>query len=99
MSRLRKPFDFTHFAVNYILAFFAVCIFFTAVHITLLEDEHNAIQEALDAGRMPESRLQHAAREVCNDHPRKDGRELEPVWTRDGQLECHVVLAKEGGQP
>lgn len=99
MTRLRQPHNLLHFAVNFVVAVFAVCIFFGAVHIAMLEDEYNAIQDAIEAGRQPETRLQHAAREVCNDHPRKDGRELEPVWTKDGSLECHLVAKNDGGRP
>lgn len=98
MNRLKQHLNFTAAAVNTILTIFFVCIFFTVLHIVWQEDERQAIRDALDARANSESRLQHAARDVCNDHPRRDGRELEPVWTPEGQLECHLVVSKEGGQ-
>lgn len=97
MSRLRTPPSLAQAAANFILGVFAVCIFFGVLHIVMLEDERAAIRDALDARARAETKLQRAARGVCNDHPPRAGRTLEPTWTPDGQLECQVVLAQQEG--
>lgn len=94
--RLRRPVDLAQVVVNFVGALLFVIVFFGVVQITLLEDEYNDIQDARDAGFSPTTRLQRAARAVCNDHPRTDGRELEAIWTPDGQMECHTVLDRIG---
>lgn len=98
MSRLKARQSLAQFAVNAIVGIFAVCIFFSVLHIALLEDERASIRDALDARARAETKLQRAARGVCNDHPQRAGRTLEPTWTPDGQLECVVVVAQEAAQ-
>lgn len=97
MNRLRTPRSLAGFAANFILGVFAVCIFFGVLHIVMLEDERAAIRDALDARARSETKLQRAARGICNDHPQRAGRTLEPVWTSAGQMECQVVLAQQEG--
>lgn len=97
MNRLHTPISFHQFMVNAILSIFAASILFTAWHIAALDEERATIQDALDARAAKETKLQSAARAVCNDHPQRAGRSLEPRWSPDGQLECLVVIAQEGG--
>lgn len=98
MSRLRQPLNLQQLAINWVAGVFGVCIFFTVLHIVWLEEERAAIQDALDARAAPESRLQRAARAVCQDNPARAGRAVEPVWTAPGQLQC-VAIVQEDGQP
>lgn len=96
-NRLKPRQTFEQLAANFIIGVFGVCIFFGAIQIATLQEERAAINDALDARARAESKLQRAARGVCNDHPERAGRTLEPVWTERGVLECQVVLAQEGG--
>lgn len=97
MNRLHTPPSLAQFLVNAVLSIFAASILFTAWHIATLEEERSRVQDALDARALQESKLQRAARAVCNDHPQRAGRALEPRWSPDGQLECLVIIAQEGG--
>ena len=94
---LHQRISFTQFAVNAILSIFAASILFSAWHIASLEEERGRLQDALDARAAKENKLQRAARAVCNDHPQRAGRSVEPRWSPEGQLECLVVIAQEGG--
>lgn len=96
-NRLRARQTMAQFATNTIIGIFAVCTFFGVLHIALLEEERASISDALDARSKAESKLQRAARGICNDHPQRAGRTLEPVWTAPGQMECQVVLAQQEG--
>lgn len=97
MTRLKAPQGLAQFATNIILGIFAICIFFGVLHIAMLEEERATIRDALDARARAETKLQRAARGICNDHPQRAGRTLEPVWTSAGQMECQVVLAQQEG--
>lgn len=97
MTRLKARQSLAQFAANTIVGIFAVCIFFGVLHIALLEEERATIRDALDARAQAETKLQRAARGICNDHPQRAGRTLEPVWTSAGQMECQVVLAQQEG--
>lgn len=97
MNRLHQPISFHQFAVNAVLGLFAVCILFAMWHIATLDEERSRVQDALDARAAKETKLQRAARAVCNDHPQRAGRSVEARWSTDGQLECLVVVAQEGG--
>lgn len=97
MTRLQARQSLAQFATNTILGIFAVCILFGVLHIAMLEEERATIRDALNARAQPETKLQRAARGICNDHPKRAGRTLEPVWTGTGQMECQVVLAQQEG--
>lgn len=97
MTRLQARQSLAQFAVNTILGIFAAAALFTLLHIVTLQEERAAISDALDARAQSETKLQRAARGICNDHPKRAGRTLEPVWTSTGQLECQVVLAQQEG--
>lgn len=97
MNRLRTPPSLGQAAGNFVLGLLAVGIFFGVLYLAALNDSRAAIQDALDARAQAETKLQRAARGVCNDHPQRAGRTLEPVWTSAGQMECHVVLAQQEG--
>lgn len=96
-TRLRVRQSLAQFAVNTALGIFTVAVFFTLLHIVTLQEERATISDALDARAQAETKLQRAARGICNDHPKRAGRTLEPVWTSTGQLECQVVLAQQEG--
>lgn len=98
MSRLRTPPSFAQAARNFAFALLFVGLFFGVIYLTALEDSRGAIQDALDARAASETRLQRAARAVCNDLRQRAGRTVEPRWTPDGQLECLVVVAQESAQ-
>lgn len=98
MNRLRTPPSFAQAAGNFVLGVFAVGVFFGVIHLATLDQERGAIHDALDARAAQETRLQRAARAVCNDHPARANRALEPRWTPDGQLECLVVIAQESAR-
>lgn len=95
MTRLRMPPSLARLAANALLGFFAVSVFFGVLYLAARNDERAAIQDALDAAAARETPLQRAARAVCNDHPTRAGRRVEPRWTPDGQLECLVLIAQE----
>lgn len=96
-NRLRVRQTLAQFAVNTVIGIVAVTMFFTLLHIVTLQEERAAIHDALDARAQSETKLQRAARGICNDHPHRAGRTLEPVWTSAGQLDCQVVLAQQQG--
>lgn len=98
MTRLKARQTLAQLAFNSALAIFAVCIFFGVLHLVMLQEERATIRDALDARVKAESKLQRAARGICNDHPQRAGRTLEPVWTAPGQLECVAVLAQQEGR-
>lgn len=97
MTRLRTPPGLAQTAGNFVLGLMAVGIFFGVLYLAALNDSRAAIQDALDARAQAETKLQRAARGICNDHPKRAGRTLEPVWTSAGQMECQVVLAQQEG--
>lgn len=98
MTRLRTPPSLAQAASNFVLGLLAVGIFFGVLYLAALNDSRAGIHDALDARAAQETRLQRAARAVCNDHPDRAGRRIEPRWTPDGQLECQVVIAQESFQ-
>lgn len=98
MKRLRTPLSLTQAVGNFVLGLLAVGIFFGVLYLAALNDSRSGIQDALDVRTAQETRLQRAARAVCNDHPDRAGRRFEPRWTPDGQLECQVVIAQESSR-
>jgi len=102
MPSLRPPASLARLLGNFALGTLGAAMFFGAIYLTALEDTTESLQNALEARAAAadgdESRLQRAARAVCNDHPDRDGRAVEPRWTPDGQLECQVVIAQEVAQ-
>ena len=95
MPRLRTPPSLAQLAVNTVSGFFAVGLFFGVIYLAEQDGERERIQEALDAHVNPETRLQRAARAVCNDAAEQTGRRAEPRWSAAGELECITVIAQE----
>ena len=96
--RLRAPRGLGKLVADTLMGFFAVGVFFGVLYLAAQNDERARIQDALDARSGAETKLQRAARAVCNDHPARANRQLEPRWTAAGELECITVVAQDGHQ-
>lgn len=95
MNRLRVPRSLTKLLLDFLGGLLFLGCFFGAIYIATQNDQRAAIQDALDARAASETRLQRAARGICNDIPAAPGRRYEPNWLADGRMQCLAIVTEE----